>query len=95
MYVLARSHGRGGRHQVDDDEAAVTGLDQNAHRSEPPAISEFRCHACCSWAINSAQPQTVLGRDRRDVRITILDGRDDLVGDVLSYEVAFWDMALA
>ena len=25
----------------------------------------------------------------------ILDGRGDLVGDVLSHEVAFWDMALA
>ena len=27
--------------------------------------------------------------------LAILDGQDDLVGDVLSHEVAFWDMALA
>ena len=26
--------------------------------------------------------------------LAILDGQDDLVGDVLSHEVAFWDMAL-
>jgi len=26
--------------------------------------------------------------------IAILDGHDELVGDVLSHEVAFWDMAV-
>ena len=27
--------------------------------------------------------------------LATLDGQDDLVGEVLSHEVAFWDMALA
>jgi thiaminase len=26
--------------------------------------------------------------------LAIMDGQDDLVGEVLSHEVAFWDMAL-
>jgi formylaminopyrimidine deformylase / aminopyrimidine aminohydrolase len=28
-------------------------------------------------------------------KLATLDGRDELIGDVLSHEVAFWDMALA
>jgi hypothetical protein len=36
------------------------------------------------------------GRPRRWTlgELAILDGHDDLVGDVLSHEVAFWDMAV-
>ena len=51
-------------------------------------MAESTCELSAPEGIRT--PNLLIRRHR-----PILDGRGDLVGDVLSHEVAFWDMALA